>query len=437
MGIGQGGAAGTAGVSVEAAAGVSADAAAAEPQVPAGGPARRLGRLGPLLLTGHVAWALPSAASGTLIQALLEDQRPGSKVASYAVLTAVGAVAAVTSTVVAGALSDRTRSRFGRRNPWILGGAAVSSAGLALTGLTGVFALQVLFFAVYQAGLNAMLSSLHALLPDRVAAGSLGRASALGGIGYLVGTALGGAAASAAIETPGVGLRLVPWTMVAAGLLLFLLARDTSSAGLQRERWDAAALLRSLRPPDDPDFRWAFAGRFCVISALFVLAFYQLYLFTDLLGLDRDRAGELIAVGNALLGAGALLASGAGGVLSDRLGRRKPLVVAASALVGLAALPAMTTVTVPTVMAFYVVGGLGFGAFLSVDQALMVEVLPGSGSEARDLGFLSIANTTPVVLGPVIAAGLVTVLGYRSLFAATFVLALTGALCVLRIRRVR
>ncbi|MFC8823829.1 MFS transporter [Streptomyces sp. NPDC057137] len=413
-----------------------------DPHGPAHDPPRaerreRLGRLGPLLLTSHIAWALPSAAAGTLLQALLADERPDSKVASYAVLTAVGAGAAVLGTVVAGALSDRTRSRFGRRNPWILGGALVSAGGLAAAGLTPVFALQVLCFAVYQAGLNAMLSALHALLPDRVAKVSLGKASALGGVGYLIGTTLGGVVASKSVDDPTAGIQLVPWTMVVAALLVFFLARDASNADEPRERVAPRALLRSLLPPRDADFLWAFAGRFCVILAIFTVAFYQLYLFTDFLGLSTERASEVIALGTALLGAGALVASASAGVLSDRIGRRKPLVVVASVLVGVAAVPALIAPSIPTMIAFYLIAGVGYGTYLSVDQALMVEVLPHGGSEAKDLGFLSIANTAPLVLGPLLAAGLVTVAGYRTLFAATFVLALVGGGCVLMIRRVR
>ncbi|MHA6761219.1 MFS transporter [Streptacidiphilus sp. PAMC 29251] len=405
---------------------------AAVPAAPA-----RLGRLGPLLFAGHAAWALPSTAAGTLLQALLADERPGSKVASYAVLTTVGAGSAVLTTIVAGALSDRTRSRFGRRNPWILGGAAVASAALALTGLSSVFALQVLCFALYQVGLSAMLSALYALLPDRVPRTSLGRASALSGVGYLLGTGLGGVAASAAINVPAVGIRIVPWTMLAVALLVFFLARDASNRDEPRQRLDARALLRSFMPSRDRDFLWAFAGRFCVILALFLVVFYQLYLLTDYLHLSDKRASEVIALGSVLLALAALLATTVGGVLSDRLERRKPLVVAASVLVGAAALPALVSTTVPTVLAFYVISGFGYGMYLSVDQALMVEVLPTSGTEAKGLGFLSIANTAPLVLGPPLSALLVTLAGYRALFAVTLLLALAGGACIVMIRRVR
>jgi MFS family permease len=270
-----------------------------------------------------------------------------------------------------------------------------------------------------------------------VAVSSLGKASALGAVGYLVGTALGGFVAAGLIESPALGILVVPWTMVVAALLIVVLAPDRSNADQPRERLDVRAVLRSLLPPDDADFRWAFAGRFVVILALFVVAFYQLYLFTDLIGVTTTRAGTLIATGTALLGVAALVASLVTGWLSDRQGRRKPIAVGASALIALAALPLVLQPGIPAMMAFYVVAGLGYGAFLAVDGALMVEVLPAAGSEAKDLGVLSIANSAPVVLGPVLAGVTVSVAGYRALFVVSLVLAAAGALCIARIRRVR
>jgi MFS family permease len=397
------------------------------------GRSTRLGRLGPLLWLVHLGWALPSAAGGTLLQALIADQRGTGKVGSFAVIITIGAVVAVVSTVVAGALSDRTRSRFGRRNPWILGGAVVASAGLALTGVTTSFPLQVLAFAAYQGGLNAMLAAVSALLPDRVATSALGRASALAGFGYLVGTALGGFAASAAIQVPARGLLIVPWTMLVAALLMFFLIQARSS----REQTRAPQSLRDLLPPRDRDFLLAFAGRFCVILALYVVVFYQLYVLTDFLKVDVSHAGQVIALGTLMLGVAAMAATLAGGLLSDRLGRRKVLVIAASLLVALGAAPVAIAPSVPALLTFCAVAGFGYGGYLAVDQALMVEVLPDSGAEAKQLGMLSVANTLPQVLGPAVAAVVVTQLGYRALYVFSIVVAILGAVFVALIRRVR
>lgn len=67
------------------------------------------------------------AACGTLLAALAAEVKPEDKVDFLALLTTTGAIAAVICMITAGTLSDRTRSRFGPRNPWIIGGAIVGT----------------------------------------------------------------------------------------------------------------------------------------------------------------------------------------------------------------------------------------------------------------------------------------------------------------------
>ena len=63
----------------------------------------------------------------TPIQVLLAEQidelSPSGKEVALGWATGVGALVAVVANPLAGALSDRTGGRFGRRRPWILGGA--------------------------------------------------------------------------------------------------------------------------------------------------------------------------------------------------------------------------------------------------------------------------------------------------------------------------
>ncbi|GAA2801863.1 hypothetical protein [Nonomuraea dietziae] len=54
----------------------------------------------------------------------------------------------------------------------------------------------------------------------------------------------------------------------------------------------------------------------------------------------------------------------------------------------------------PVVMAAAVVLGLGFGVYLSVDNALVTQVLPTASGRAKDLGVINVANSGPQVLGP-------------------------------------
>jgi MFS family permease len=83
------------------------------------------------------------------------------------------------------------------------------------------------------------------------------------------------------------------------------------------------------------------------------------------------------------------------------------------------------------------VQGLGFGVYVAVDVALITQVLPTTAGRAKDLGILNIANTLPQLIGPVIAATLITQAGgYRGLFAGAAVLTLIGGMLVTRIRSV-
>ncbi len=97
----------------------------------------------------------------------------------------------------------------------------------------------------------------------------------------------------------------------------------------------------------------------------------------------------------------ALVSLAISGPVSDRIGRRKPLVIAAALLMGVGmAIPFL----VPTVGGMFLyagIAGFGFGAYLAVDAALMSELLPSKDTYAKDLGVLNIAATLPPVDRPV------------------------------------
>ena len=48
--------------------------------------------------------------------------------------------------------------------------------------------------------------------------------------------------------------------------------------------------------------------------------------------------------------------------------------------------------------------GLGYGCFLSVDQALATQVLPDPADRGKDLGIMNIANAVPQAIAPLLGA---------------------------------
>lgn len=132
-----------------------------------------------------------------------------------------------------------------------------------------------------------------------------------------------------------------------------------------------------------------------------------------------------------------------GGWLSDRTGRRKIFVVA-SILISAASFGLLgVTTTVPGFLLVEVLMGAGFGVYIAVDYALVIDVLPDRDNSAKDLGVMNIANALPQSLAAALG-GLLLAIGtggaatnYPALFIGAFVIGVLGALAILPIRSVR
>ncbi|GHA91859.1 MFS transporter [Streptomyces termitum] len=399
-------------------------------------PPARAARLGPLLAATHLSWALPAAGGLTLLQARLEELDPATKLTHFAVLATVGAATALVANITFGLLSDRTRSRHGRRNPWIAAGGLAAACCLSAVSFADGFAGLLILVVAFQIALNAMLAPLYAVLPDRVPSERLGKASAWTGLGTLVGQSLGAVAAGALVTAPTLGLRWLPWLIAAGALLFFLAAPDTSSRDLTRPPFSLRELGRGMLPPKDADFFWALGGRLLALLGINLVLVYQLYTLTDHLHLTTAHAGSVIALGAIVSALATGTAIAVCGPLSDRLRRRKVFILAGTAVMAAAILP---LVLAPALWSFYFFTGaaaLGLGCFGAVDQALVSEVLPHQENRAKDLGFLNIANTLPQLLAPITASVVVPAFGYPALFVLAIVLTLIGGLCVLPLRRV-
>lgn len=392
----------------------------------------RLGRLGPFLLLGQLAWAAPGAASGTLLAALLADVTPAHKVGVFTAYAVAGAVTSAVGTVLGGLLSDRTRSRLGRRSPWLLGSALLAAAALTAAGLTSDLVLVGVGYALFQLAVGTWVAALSALIPDHVPAGSVGRASAFAGFGYLLGQTAGGVVAGALVTTPSRGLIVVPWLMVLVAVVLTLAVPGRDNRDEPRR-----VAGRRTALPASRDFWLAFTGRFLFILAILMITTFQLYLLTDYLGLPTAEAGRIVGLATLLVGVLSAVSVIAAGVLADRLGRLKPVVGGAPVLLALGLIPLLVAPGLGTELVFFGIVGLTLGAYLSVDQALMVAVLPDPGTAARDLGVLSIGSTLPGVVAPIAGGLLAGAAGYLAIFVVALVLAVAAAIVVLGIRSVR
>ncbi|MGH3414336.1 MAG: MFS transporter [Marmoricola sp.] len=378
-----------------------------------------------------MAWLVP-------IQLVLPDQLDridhAHRVTDFGVVNGVVGVFAILSLPAFGALCDRTSSRLGRRRVWVAGGVVVFAAGLVLSGIQTDWVALCGTWVLASLGNNMMAAGLTATIADQVPERQRGMISgAIYGpqaVGVLVGLL--------AVEGLGTGPRFVA---LAIGLVVlslpFLLGhRDSPPGETSPLSLRAVAAGMWIDPRSHPDFAWAFGGRVLVnFGNAFGTTELLFFLRDDLKVPDPDAS--LVTLTLVYL-AFTLVATYVGGILSDRTGRRRVFVAVASALQAVAGLALAVFPSFHVALVGAALLGAGYGAFMSVDQALITAVLPSAEDRAKDLGIMNIGSVGPQAFAPLLAGVVITAAGgYSTLFALAGVTTLVGAAMVYRIRSVR
>ncbi|GAB3799154.1 MFS transporter [Humibacter antri] len=399
------------------------------------------GLLPSLAITSLVLFATYSGLITVLLPNQVEALDPARKVANLAIVTTSSFVFTLFAQPIVGAFSDRTRSRMGRRAPWMVIGTAVAAVFLIGLGSLGSVLWIAVFWVVIQVSLNAMQGPLSAIMPDRFPRERRGAASAMIGIGTMAGGTIGVLVAGQLAAHVGIAYSAFGIAVLVVTLAFVLLNRDYPSKTMERApfRWRQFFAGFWISPRKHPDFAWAFAARFLFILGYFVAFSYQLYILTDYIGMSIGKANAQIGLLSIASLVTTLVSVSLAGWLSDRLGRRKVFIYLASVLmiIGLAMPLLMPTMTGMLLMS--AVNGFGFGLYMACDTALMTEVLPGGGSAAaKDLGILNVATNIPQALSPSIAALLIGFLGgYPALFVFAMVCVAVAALVLIPIKAVR
>jgi MFS family permease len=368
----------------------------------------------------------------------LADADPAHKVRDFGLVNGAAGIAALVALPVFGALCDRTRSRWGRRRVWVAGGVAVYVVGLLLTGLAQGWVAIGGGWLVAQLGMYAAMAGLTATIADQVPPEHRGAVSAAvygpQALGIVVG--LGLVTALGADRGTGVGYAALAVVLAVTALPWVLRARDGLPGAGERPRSLAAALHAMWEAPlRSPDYAWAFAGRLLVNLGNALGTTYLLYFLTDDLRV-ADPEGALLVLTLVYLAA-TVAATWGGGILSDRTGRRRVFVAGAAVLQAAACVVLVVAPSWSSALLAGVLLGAGYGAYTSVDQALVTQVLPDLQTVAGDLGVMNVAVVAPQALAPLLASLVIAQLGgYAVLFGLAGTITVLGAVSVARIRTV-
>ncbi|KQW04905.1 hypothetical protein ASC66_14465 [Leifsonia sp. Root4] len=394
-----------------------------------------------IAVTSVFLFATYAALTGILLPAQVALLDEDNKIANLAIVSTVSFIFTLFAQPIVGAFSDRTRSRLGRRAPWMLIGAAVAMIFLlGLGGMQNVVWITV-FWVVIQVSLNALQGPMSAIVPDRFPRSRRGMASAMVGVGTMIGAAVGTVVAGQFINNIGLGYTVFGAGVLLVTVLFVLINRDSSSVGGVIEPWSWKNFFAGfwISPTANPDFAWAFAARFFFILGYFVIAAYNLYILTDYLKLPLAEAAATAGLLAVVGVVPTLLSIVVAGWWSDKVGRRKVFIYAATVfmVIGLSMPLLMPSVTGMLIMG--IINGFGFGLYMACDTALMTEVLPGDGVAAgKDLGILNVATNIPQAMSPAVAAIIIGSFGgFPALFVFAMIAVVIAALVLVPIKSVR
>lgn len=366
----------------------------------------------------------------------------GTKNTWLGLLEWLGLVLALLVQPTAGAVSDGSPSRFGRRRPFILVGSLAALGCLAGVASAGSFWQLMLFYVLLQIASNIAQGPYQGMIPDQVPAEQRPQASGFMGASNLLGTLTGFVLIGLVIRPRHTAEAMATFAIVlgATTILTLVLVPDqrlraarASFAGRLRTGFPTpASVTAAMR--QHPDFFWLLVSRFLFWMGLVAVQSFAYFFLQDTFHLRsprRQTATVLIAI-VAL----AIVVTLLSGPLVRRFGKKR-LVGMACTLAAAAAGWLAVAPRLPAVYAGAALLGIAGGLFVAVDWALATDLVP-KAEAGRYMGFANIATAgssaaARLVGGPLIDAinHFRPTLGYRVLFvvaAAAFV----GALVALR-----
>ncbi len=409
---------------------------------------------------------------GTLILPYIVQDLVGSadKGKALSLLEGIGTVMAVVWQPMMGAVSDRTRSRFGRRRPYILGGTVADVIFLAGLALSGSYWLLVVFYFLLQTASNTAQGPYQGLQPDVVPEDQRGTASGYYGMANLVGVLAGTVVAGVILRIwgPPAAFASIALLLVTTMLITVLVVPDRVKPTLTGFRTPGEVVLATFATPlHHPNFLWLMGSRLLILMGVVGIQSFTLFFLTDAF-FHGDRAAATSST-TALVGLVVLLAlvvTWPAARLSDRLGRR-PLIVIGGLVASAGTLilvfagyrwmpevllaPVASALGLPELVAQTLVAGIlvgaGLGAFLSVDWAFITDVIP-LDQAGLFFGFSNIATAGSGVIARFLAGFLLDHFnagphllqlpgGYPVVFGIFVGWLLMGTLLVLKVRERR
>jgi MFS family permease len=339
--------------------------------------------------------------------------------AGFGLMVAAGVVLAIATQPTVGMISDYTKSRWGKRKPYIAIGTALDVVFLIGIALANDFIILVALVALLNFSSNFAQGPFQGYVPDLVPAKQVGLASGLMGLMIILGnvTGVGLVAASVAFgEETGImlnhpyGLAIVGIGIIEAvtALATLLTVDEGRSKPAPREAKSWREIGRSAWGRDvleEKSYLWMLATRAFLIAAPAVTLVSAPFFMRRTFEMGDADATLWVFITGAVMVVVSALSVMPAALLSNKVGR-KPIIFATAAAGAAGAAIVALAPALPVAILGAALLGLGAGSFLAVDWALMTDIIPKK-TTGRYMGLANVTEAIAATPLPALLSGLV------------------------------
>lgn len=405
-----------------------------------------LKRLVPGLIIGPASWLGPYIATASLfLPAMIQQLDAENKINILALFSALGMIVAAISNMVAGYFSDRTKSRFGKRTPWLVSGAFVFMLAMILASTASSIPFLLLSWMLGQIALNFIVAPMVAWLDLAPDSGKGTASSAYGGLGMALGN--NGFTILAAVFLSQYRLGFIIFGIITfiGTLIAAFIVREPSNL---EEKMDQSSLPKKNKLSIKEilavfpkwsvgrDYYLALIGKISQGIGNFAITGYLLFIMTDFLHKDTSATQQSVQLINIIMLIFGIVMGFIAGPISDKFNILKLPVGLSTIALGIGALSLFFLQNDVGIIIYGFMAGLGMGIWNSLDNLLNLRVIPDKEQVGLFLGIYNLGNTVTQAIAPVIAAFMIAQIGFSSIFIMSFVLAIIGGISILSIKSV-
>ncbi|MDK1726655.1 MFS transporter [Dellaglioa algida] len=406
-----------------------------------------LKRLIPGLIIGPAFWLGPYiAVSSLFLPTMLQNFDATHKVQLVALFSTLGMVVAALSNMLAGWLSDRTKSRFGKRTPWLVGGSAAFMLSMICASLSPNVTVLLISWLSGQVALNFIVAPMVAWI-DLASEDNQGTASgAYGGLGMAIGNNGFTIIAAGLLGQYRMGFIIFGIMTFVGTLIAAIIVHEPSNLDQEiiikdknvKTRFSIQGLFTAFpKWSIGRDYYLALIGKLFQGVGNFMVTGYLLFIMTDFLRKGTQETQQSIQLINGVMLIFGIAMGFVAGPVSDKFKILKLPIALSTILLGIGALSIFFFQNTIGIGIYAFTAGLGMGIWNSLDNLLNLKVIPDKDRVAFFLGIYNLGNTVTQAIAPVIAAILISMIGFSSIFIFSFIFSMIGGISIFLIKTVK